>query len=296
MNALEGHPDWLARAGALFARSDLAVEMLCRNADELSLLVDADGAAELPAAAPANFEEGMAALRVAHRRKLLGILVRALLGGAQPFETFAAITNLADQALVSALELAYAEFNSGLPQGHAAKLVPLELAPFAVIALGRLGTSEMDIGSDADVISLRDESVPADETDAWRRLAERFVHVVSSHTRDGLLFPVDTRLRPRGTEGEIVQSAAYLREYFRDEAQGWEAATFLKARPLAGNRELASRTIAEVQTILAEKSRRDPHTLAQQLARTRGRLERESAGETGKGGFKKVAGGDYRHE
>jgi glutamate-ammonia-ligase adenylyltransferase len=149
-----------------------------------------------------------------------------------------------------------------------------------------------------------DESAGSESLPQFRRLALRFVQAVSSHTREGILFPVDTRLRPRGRDGEIVQSSAYLGEYFRKEAEGWEAAAFLKARGVAGNLSLAARVIAGNQAVLRERFEAaangglrgsGPSDLARQLAQTRQRLEREAprAGLLRDAGMTTGAGGFY---
>jgi glutamate-ammonia-ligase adenylyltransferase len=304
MQQLESHPEWISRAGKMFARSDLAVEILSRNPEEIRLIDEtytAEVRSRSPLAAPQSFDAAMAELRVNHRNDVLAILVHALLGSAQPFETFAALTQCAEVAIEGSMRLAFA--NSPSLSAHSIRggFTDMGSAPFAAIALGRLGTGEMDIASDADMIFVVEEGLAAEEIEEWRRLAERFVHVVSSHTREGILFPVDTRLRARGAEGEIVQSASYLRNYFRTEAAAWEAATFLKARPLAGNRSLATRTIEQVQSILLERFRSGPpqngssassREFAEQLSRTRDRLEKEVKPQ-GMGSFKHSAGGYY---
>ena len=302
MNELAAHPEWICRAAKIFSRSDLAVEMLARHPEEIRIAVgECMPGAQAGVLTGMKFEEAIARLRVEHRKKLLAAIVRGLTGGAPPSETFASLTHIADEALNKAMRIAYKEFERS-KMGAKKFIVQNESAPFAALALGRLGTGEMDVGSDADVIFILDEGSSAEEASDWQRLAERFVHVASSHTREGLLFLVDARLRPRGSEGEIAQSAAYMREYFRREAEGWEAATFLKARPLAGNRDLAARTIEQVQVILAErfggpaesKKHAGARLLAQQLAHTRERLEREGARDSGD--FKKACGGFYAIE
>jgi len=290
MVQLESHPEWLVRAAEIFARSDLAVEMLARHPDEMRVVADpglAGFRGPLPAHAGASSEEAMAAVRVNYRRSVLATIVRALLATAQPFETFATLTCLTEEALVATLELAAREVVGRTDLGS---------GPLAVLALGRLGTGEMDIGSDADLVFVTDERLSGENREPWRRVAERFVQMAGSHTREGLLFPVDTRLRPRGTEGEIVQSVSYLRDYFRTEAEGWEAATFLKARPVAGNLTLGAEAACQVQSILAERFSNSAE-LARQLTHTRELLEKEatnSARSLGvKGEFKKVPGGYY---
>jgi glutamate-ammonia-ligase adenylyltransferase len=103
---------------------------------------------------------------------------------------------------------------------------------YTVVALGRLGTAEMDFGSDADLVFIvRD----AARQEPVRKLMERFLHVVSGYTSEGTLFPLDVRLRPRGGEGELVQTAESTLDYFRTSAAVWEAATYLKARVVASS-------------------------------------------------------------
>ena len=107
-----------------------------------------------------------------------------------------------------------------------------------VIALGRLGTGEFDLLSDADLIFVRDESLePAPATKA----AEQLMQALSAYTREGAVFPVDARLRPRGAEGELVMTVAYVEEYLQREAQAWEALSLTKLRRIAGSKEPGQR-------------------------------------------------------
>lgn len=294
---------WIPRAADVFAKSDLAVDMFTRSAADILLL--AGDSFRHPAAHLLNesgiavtVADGMSALRVAYCRATLGVVVAALEGTSPPFTTFATLSRLADQALLGSLRLVWDELATapGVP-----KALPRPLpsavaeAPFAVLALGRLGTHEMDIASDADLVFVVEESLTVEEREPWRRLAERLVTTVSSYTQDGLLFPVDTRLRPRGAEGDLVQSAAYLRDYLRTEAQAWEAATYLKARPVAGNLQLGARVVADVRAALADRwsSPAGLTQLLQQLAEMRLRLEREGTGPRARGEFKHLPGGFY---
>jgi [glutamine synthetase] adenylyltransferase / [glutamine synthetase]-adenylyl-L-tyrosine phosphorylase len=281
MARLGAHPEWIRAAGELFRRSDLVAEMLARHPEEIEVVTGSEGGAGAMGA-PAltdgegGLERAMASLRADYRRAVLRTTVRALAGATPPFETFAAFTALADQALACALDWMTEEEFGRPPCG---KQAPLAGSPLAVIALGRLGSAEMDIGSDADLIFIADARLRSDEREPWRRLVEHFVNITSSHTREGLLLPMDTRLRPRGTEGEIVQSAAYLREYFGSEAQPWEAATFLKARALTANCELAGELIRDVQAILLERfgCGAGIEELRRGLVHTRELLERQAA-------------------
>jgi len=296
MAQLSARPEWVLIAAEVLSRSDLAVDLLSSNPEEISAVADpglAGFRGALPQIAvgepltPQAVEDAMTALRVAYRRGVLATLVRALLGSSHPFDSFRGLSELAEQALARALELAAAMNQVD---------VDLASSPFSILALGRLGTGEMDIGSDVDLVFLVDDSLSADEREKWRLVADRLVHIASSHTREGLLFPVDTRLRPRGGDGETLQTTSYLRRYFDSEAVAWEAATFLKARPIAGNLTLGAEALRQVHECLVRRFS-EPKSLARDLAHMRQRLEREGADPDRpigqKGEFKRMAGGYY---
>jgi glutamate-ammonia-ligase adenylyltransferase len=73
------------------------------------------------------------------------------------------------------------------------------------------------------------------------------VQALAAYTRDGMVFPVDARLRPRGGEGELLVTPQQLRAYFEQEAQPWEALMYTKLRFIAGSRELGERAMEAAQ-------------------------------------------------
>lgn len=291
VSRIERHPEWIARAAPLVARSDLAAAMLARHPEEIEIAADPDpariertlAACDRPAAAPVT-GDGLDDLRVAERQALLALVARSATGGSRPFDTFAALTRVADEVLRRALERLASETVPG---------VGLDEAPFAVLALGRLGSREMDVGSDADLVFVLGDEVSVEEREPWRKLAERLVNAVSSHTRHGLLYPVDTRLRPRGTEGEMVQTVSYVENYCRSEAAGWEAVTFFKGRALAGNVALGRDVLARMQSALRERFATDDGRLLlrRELAHMRDLLEEQWRGQRVRAGLKQAPGG-----
>ena len=54
------------------------------------------------------------------------------------------------------------------------------------------------------------------------------------------MFTVDTRLRPNGSAGALVQSEASYKEYFAKNAEAWEGIAYMKARAVAGDIERAT--------------------------------------------------------
>jgi len=115
----------------------------------------------------------------------------------------------------------------------------------AVMALGRLGTREFDILSDADLLFVRRPEVSsADAT----RVAEELMHALSAYTSEGTVLAVDVRLRPHGNDGELTATPDQLHSYFNHEAQPWEALTYTKLRFIAGDEQLAADALAALDT------------------------------------------------
>src|SRR5262249_17945132 len=97
------------------------------------------------------------------------------------------------------------------------------------------------------------------------------------YTNEGLVFPVDTRLRPRGAEGELLVTPAQLEAYFASEAQPWEALTYTKLRPVSGSLELSRKTV-EVSVSLFSRFVAE-HDFADAVREMRQKLQDASAPE-----------------
>jgi [glutamine synthetase] adenylyltransferase / [glutamine synthetase]-adenylyl-L-tyrosine phosphorylase len=99
---------------------------------------------------------------------------------------------------------------------------------------------------------------------------------------------VDTRLRPNGREGALVQSASACNEYFAKSAEAWEGIAWMKSRAVAGNMEAATAFLNEIQQVdwrrygQGGRSKKD-------LRQMRTRLEKEQGAanplKAGRGGY-----------
>jgi glutamate-ammonia-ligase adenylyltransferase len=100
------------------------------------------------------------------------------------------------------------------------------------------------------------------------------IQTMSSYTGEGVMFTVDTRLRPNGREGDLVQLEGAYKSYFERGAEAWEGITYMKSRAVAGNLDRATEFLHELQDVdwrrygQSMRSRKD-------LAEMRARLERE---------------------
>jgi glutamate-ammonia-ligase adenylyltransferase len=201
------------------------------------------------------------------------------------FQTMERSSALADAAIVACYRLALAQvFESHPPAG--ANYSPWQ--QMMVVALGRLGMQEFDLGSDADIIFiLPDADLP--ELHFWTRVAEKLVSILGSYTGDGTMFAVDTRLVPNGGGGALVQSEGAFREYFAHKAETWEGLAYMKARAVTGDIERATQFLAELQKIDWRRYGQSGRS-RKELRAMRIRIEREH-GESSP--LKNAAGGYY---
>ncbi|MBL7497879.1 bifunctional [glutamine synthetase] adenylyltransferase/[glutamine synthetase]-adenylyl-L-tyrosine phosphorylase [Frankia sp. CNm7] len=118
-----------------------------------------------------------------------------------------------------------------------------EPARIAVIAMGRLGGGEMSYGSDADVMFVHEPAAGTDPATAGEYAAavvEELVRLLGQPGLDPAL-RLDLGLRPEGRNGPVTRDLDGYAAYYRRWALGWEAQALLRARPLAGDAELAAR-------------------------------------------------------
>jgi glutamate-ammonia-ligase adenylyltransferase len=220
-------------------------------------------------------------LRRFYRRQMLRIQSESILRPPPIFETLRKTSVLADSVIAAAYRIAVA----GAPPPADPGYVPGE--QMMVIALGRLGMGEFDLGSDADLVFV----IPDEDTSEhvfWTSVAERVVQTLSSYTGEGVMFAVDTRLRPSGREGDLVQSEGTYKSYFASRAEAWEGITYMKSRAVAGNVERATQFLHELQEVdwrrygQSMRSRRE-------LSEMRARLEKEQGSrnplKAGMGGY-----------
>jgi glutamate-ammonia-ligase adenylyltransferase len=109
--------------------------------------------------------------------------------------------------------------------------------------MGRLGGSEVGYASDADVMFVHEPVPGAAESDAAAAasaVAEELRRLLSVPAPDPPL-GVDASLRPEGRQGPLSRSLTSFEAYYRRWSSVWEAQALLRARPIAGDRDVARR-------------------------------------------------------
>lgn len=194
---------------------------------------------EAPALAALVAQEGLdAGLRIFRNREMMRIVWRELSGLATLVETMSDLSRLAEICLQAAVQQhrQILQARYGVPRNPGGEEVGL-----AVLAMGKLGGSELNLSSDIDLVFTFSESGICEG--AGRRPAEQFftrlvqavVSSLNDITEHGLCFRVDTRLRPFGESGPLVCSFAAMEQYYQREGRDWERYALIKARPVAGD-------------------------------------------------------------
>jgi glutamate-ammonia-ligase adenylyltransferase len=273
------------RALHVFESSDYLSHILIRHPEEITTLAElddiparagsgylfesslghvyaADPVFEFLGSGRASFAESQSLLRRQFRHRVLVAGAKDVLFRRPVAESLAETTAAAEDAIRAALGIV------GAPEN------------LAILALGRLGAGEFDVLSDADLLFLCDH----DSADA-QKTVERIVHLLNAYTQDGVVFSVDSRLRPHGRAGELLITPARLQVYFQEQARAWEVLSFTKARFIAGSRALADQSTSIVQSLFDRFAGRED--FRNEVLKMRSRLE------TANRSWKTSAGGLY---
>ncbi len=210
------------------------------------------------------------ALRRFYREQMMRIQSDSVFHRVPVFKSLSRTSALAESVIGGAYEIAVAEARANAPPLRAGYGPSDQMM---VIALGRLGMLEFDLASDADLVFVIPDSDAA-EILFWTRVAERMIGVISAYTGDGLIFTIDTRLRPNGREGALVQTESAYKDYFENRAEAWEGISYMKARGVAGSSDRSVQFLGELQEIDWRRYGQSGRS-RMELAGMRSRLERE---------------------
>ena len=192
-------------------------------------------------------EELMSVLRSFRNRQMFRIAWRDLSGLADLGETLADLTNLADICIDLTIDWHFralaARFGTPLyPDGRPQNLI--------VLAMGKLGAGELNFSSDIDLIfaypllgQTSGSGKVISNEEFFTYLARKIIMTLSLNTADGIVFRVDTRLRPFGDSGPLVMCAEAVEEYYENYGRQWERYAMVKARAAAGDREAGLRLL-----------------------------------------------------
>lgn len=197
------------------------------------------------------------------RRELLRIYLQDIRNLDTIAEITEEISNLADAILEYALRLARQELDNryGAPleideKGRAKQ------ARFSIVALGKLGSKELNYASDVDLLFLysadgktsgQGSRGAVTNREYFIKLSEYIVKLVGAQTGEGAAYRVDLRLRPHGRVGALAISLGETIDYYRKSARVWERQVLIRSRSSAGDAEIFREFFAAVENSVFSK-------------------------------------------
>jgi glutamate-ammonia-ligase adenylyltransferase len=295
---LNENPAALKHLALLCARSEFLVRQVERHPLLLDELIDPRVFASLPdreqlfadlreRLGPLHEEEleaQMETLRKFQRSAVFLVAVADLSGELPVMKVSDRLTDIAEAVLEVAIEIAWQQTTSRYGVPRCGRGEQRRDSGFAVIGYGKLGGLELGYGSDLDLVFVHDSAGEDQHTDGpepvdnglfFGRLTRRLVHLLSTQTSSGLLYEVDTRLRPSGKGGLLVTSLGAFERYQSEEAWTWEHQALLRARAVAGNATVRAEFEAIRQRVLGQRVRLE--SLRADVARMRARMLAEHA-------------------
>ncbi|NIS09849.1 MAG: bifunctional [glutamate--ammonia ligase]-adenylyl-L-tyrosine phosphorylase/[glutamate--ammonia-ligase] adenylyltransferase [Candidatus Dadabacteria bacterium] len=143
-----------------------------------------------------------------------------------------------------------------------------------VIGMGKLGGREMGYNSDLDVIFVYN----GDDHEYYSKLGQKLISVLSIPTGEGFAFKIDMGLRPSGNAGALVSSLESFKNHHKKGAMLWERQALLKARVIAGDKNLAEKVMSKIEGFVYKQPLQDESI--KEISRLRKRMELELAKET----------------
>ncbi|MFZ1412767.1 MAG: bifunctional [glutamine synthetase] adenylyltransferase/[glutamine synthetase]-adenylyl-L-tyrosine phosphorylase [Micropruina sp.] len=232
---------------------------------DLLTAVGADPSDPQPVAQPSNGD----ALRWGNKRALLRIAGRDLTAEdplTELTEVAGELADLADAVVEAALALARAE------------VAGWEKTRLGIVALGKTGAQELNYISDVDVLYLAEPATDeagvelcsaGEAVTIAAKLAGAVARICSAHTAAGSIWQVDAALRPEGKAGPLVRTLASHEAYYAKWAKNWEFQAMLKARPMAGDVELAQQFVDMITPMVWTVAENDQFVSETQAMRQR---------------------------
>lgn len=234
-----------------------------------------------------TFSGNFGALRFWKGREMLRIALREVAEVAPLEETTLELSHLAEICLREVYTYWDCELRSrrGGPD-----------AQFAILGLGKLGGRELNHSSDIDVIFLYEDEgqVSSNFTyhEWFNQLGAKIIETFAAHDPGGALFRIDLRLRPEGTAGPLARSLESMENYYAGFGETWERLALIKARSIAGSRELAYEFLRQHQPFIFPRSP-TPDVL-EEIAGIKRRIERDIVGHENIGRDVKLGAGGIR--
>ncbi|EJX1329324.1 bifunctional [glutamate--ammonia ligase]-adenylyl-L-tyrosine phosphorylase/[glutamate--ammonia-ligase] adenylyltransferase [Vibrio parahaemolyticus] len=297
LELLDEHPAALVQLVRLCTASPMISEQLSRYPILLDELIDPqqlynpipldsyrtelrDFLARIP---EDDMEQQMEALRQFKQICILRIAAADIAGVLPVMKVSDHLTYLAEAIVEAVVSQAWLQVSE--KYGEPTHVKDREGKGFAVIGYGKVGGWELGYNSDLDIVFMHDCPVNVytdgkkeiDGRQFYLRLAQRIIHIFSTRTASGILYEVDTRLRPSGASGLLVSPTDAFEDYQHQDAWTWEHQALVRARMIYGDEPLAIAFHNTRHDVLCKP--RDEQTLKKEVVEMREKMRAHLGGK-----------------
>ncbi|EOV0874507.1 bifunctional [glutamate--ammonia ligase]-adenylyl-L-tyrosine phosphorylase/[glutamate--ammonia-ligase] adenylyltransferase [Vibrio parahaemolyticus] len=297
LELLDEHPAALVQLVRLCTASPMISEQLSRYPILLDELIDPqqlynpipldsyctelrDFLARIP---EDDMEQQMEALRQFKQICILRIAAADIAGVLPVMKVSDHLTYLAEAIVEAVVSQAWLQVSE--KYGEPTHVKDREGKGFAVIGYGKVGGWELGYNSDLDIVFMHDCPVNVytdgkkeiDGRQFYLRLAQRIIHIFSTRTASGILYEVDTRLRPSGASGLLVSPTDAFEDYQHQDAWTWEHQALVRARMIYGDEPLAIAFHNTRHDVLCKP--RDEQTLKKEVVEMREKMRDHLSGK-----------------
>ena len=243
---------WLARCGEWFTDQIRAMPLLLDDLVEsdveqvgpLHEQLSIELASRTSAVAPEDTEQILESLRVFKQSGVFRVAMLDIIGAHRVTDLSDLLSRIAELVVDSTLRQVWDELVR--KHGHPGCEVDGERQRpgMAAIAYGKLGGHELGYASDLDIVFIHNSRGHHQHTDGdqrienaafFARVVRKFLHYMGTRTLNGVLYEVDTRLRPDGKAGLMVSSIEAFERYQNERAWTWEHQALIRARTVSGD-------------------------------------------------------------
>jgi glutamate-ammonia-ligase adenylyltransferase len=212
-----------------------------------------------------TFRDHRAAVRRWMAREMLRVGLRDLVLVTLALEICAEISHLTG----AAIEFATGEMQQELRPSS-------EQLGFCIIGMGKFGGSEMHYSSDADVVFAHEVFGSIDDASGLaNQWAGGIMRYLDELTPEGRVIELDPRLRPEGRSGALAPALKTYFHYLENSTEIWERQALTRARPAAGNREIAAKLMAAIREVAFPREWKNEWS--DELRHIKNRMETERA-------------------
>ncbi len=222
-----------------------------------------------------DLELQMEVLRQYKQTQQLRIAASDLSGALAVTKVSDHLTHLAEVIIQEVVNIAWHQMvhRYGYPAGTSE-----ENKQFAVIAYGKLGGIELGYGSDLDVVFIHecdikgatDGNKSIDSRQFYIKLAQRIQHIFTTNMQTGMLYELDTRLRPSGASGLLAIHIDTFQQYQLEDAWTWEHQALVRSRIVFGQPSITEKFYNIKQQIIAQS--REQAVLREQVVEMREKM------------------------